>query len=222
MTEEPKLWYTKKETLNPQKIQMVEIYENINSTYLGKSKKKKQIILANTKRNINDYVSSLKTRLNGKYSKSPHFIIGRDGRAYRALPDSAYTDFLKIPNVNKDSIVIVLENLGWLEKIPLTEQYINWINDIYSGEIYERKWRDYFFWQPYTEKQMEVCAELCKFLVGKHSINKKCVGHNTKIDGIEKFEGIVSKSNFDSKYTDLSPAFDFEKFFKLIENEQLV
>jgi hypothetical protein len=55
-----------------------------------------------------------------------------------------------------------------------------------------------------------------------YSIDKKCVGHNTKIDGIERYEGIVSRSNFNSKYTDLSPAFDFEKFLKYIENEQLV
>jgi hypothetical protein len=55
-----------------------------------------------------------------------------------------------------------------------------------------------------------------------YSIDKKCVGHNTKVDGIERYEGIVSRSNFSSKYTDLSPAFDFEKFLKYIENEQLV
>ena len=34
--------------------------------------------------------------------------------------------------------------------------------------------------------------------------------------------GIVSKSNFNKRYTDLSPAFDFEKFTKQIQDEQLV
>jgi len=106
--------------------------------------------------------------------------------------------------------------------MPLNDYYVNWIGDIYKEQVYERKWRDYFFWQPYTETQINSCVELCKILFKEYSIDKKCVGHNTKVEGIERFEGIVSKSNFDSKYTGLSPAFNFENFLKKIENEQLV
>jgi hypothetical protein len=56
-------------------------------------------------------------------------------------------------------------------------------------------------------------------LLEKFSIDKKCIGHNTKVEGIEKYVGIVTKSNFDVEYTDVSPAFDFEQFVKYIENE---
>jgi hypothetical protein len=52
-----------------------------------------------------------------------------------------------------------------------------------------------------------------------HSITKRSVGHNTKFEGIEKFEGIVTKSNFDVIFTDVSPAFDFNKFNELIGYE---
>jgi hypothetical protein len=201
---------------------MDKITENINLNFIGKNNKKKQIVLANTKRNLHDYISNLKYRLNGKFDRLPHFIISKSGEIIRTLPDKAYSNYFSKESVNKNSIVIVLENLGWLEKIPLSNKYINWINDIYIGEIYERKWRDYFFWEPYTDEQIKSCAELCVFLSSKYSINKRCVGHNTKVDGVERFEGITSKSNFDSKFTDLSPAFDFEKFLKYIENEQLV
>jgi hypothetical protein len=45
------------------------------------------------------------------------------------------------------------------------------------------------------------------------------VEHNTKINGIEKFEGIVTKSNFDSDFTDVSPAFNFEYFIKQLYDE---
>jgi hypothetical protein len=51
-------------------------------------------------------------------------------------------------------------------------------------------------------------------------IEKRCIGHNTRFEGVENFDGIVTKSNFDSKYTDLSPSFNFETFKKLLENEQ--
>ena len=49
-------------------------------------------------------------------------------------------------------------------------------------------------------------------------MSREVIEHNTKINGIEKFEGIVTRSNFDSNYTDLSPAFDFENFRNKIEN----
>jgi N-acetyl-anhydromuramyl-L-alanine amidase AmpD len=85
--------------------------------------------------------------------------------------------------------------------------------------VFERKWRDYFFWQPYNEVQIEKCTELCKKLFKKMSIKNEIIGHNTRINGIEKYEGVVTRSNFDSESTDLSPAFDFELFIKKIENE---
>ena len=63
-------------------------------------------------------------------------------------------------------------------------------------------------------------AELCKHLIDTLQIEKTCVGHNTKVDGIENFEGICSRSNYDSTFTDLNPSFNFETFIKFLENEQ--
>lgn len=74
-------------------------------------------------------------------------------------------------------------------------------------------------WQPYTDIQVDKTVELCKELCEKFSIPNKFVGHNTKIEGIENFKGIVSRSNFNSRFTDLSPAFPFETFKTKIENE---
>jgi hypothetical protein len=59
---------------------------------------------------------------------------------------------------------------------------------------------------------------LCHKICDELKIDKKTIGHNTKFTGIEKFEGIVTKSNFDAIFTDVSPAFDFEKFNNLIEH----
>ena len=124
-------------------------------------------------------------------------------------------------STNRNAIVIVLENLGWLEKIPLTNHYLNWIGDIYKEDVYERKWRDYFFWEPYPELQLKKTAELCNHLLNKNKVTNKCIGHNTKIDGIENFSGILSKSNIHEDFTDLSPAFNFELFEKFLENESI-
>jgi len=198
-------------------------YEEISKLFfLGKQKKKKQIILTHTSRNATDYIKSLQIRNNGKYDKIPNFIITRDGIVFKTLPEVAYSNLFTNQNINRNSITISLENLGWLEKKPLSDSYVNWIGDIYKGNVVEKKWRDYFFWQPYTEKQLIICSELCKQIANEFSIDKKCVGHNVKVDGIDRYEGIVTRSNFDSNYTDLSPAFNFETFLKNFEDEQLV
>ena len=188
-------------------------------TPIGKQKKKTQIVLTNTFRPLDLYIQKLEKRFNGKYSKIPNYLISRDGEIIQLLKSEEHTNFLYSVNLNRNSVVICLENLGWLEKEPLTNNYINWIGDIYSGPVFERKWRDYFFWHPYTKTQINETIDLCKKICGEVSIKKDFIGHNTKINGIEKFEGIVSRSNYDSDFTDLSPAFEFDYFNQKIENE---
>jgi N-acetyl-anhydromuramyl-L-alanine amidase AmpD len=192
-------------------------YEGFKPT--GRHKSKKQIILCHTSRDVEEYLTSLKFRYNGKYDKIPHFIITRDGRVIQLLPLDGFSNYFEFSLLNKNSIVVCLENLGWLEKKPLTNYHINWKGSIYMEEPYEKKWRDYFFWQPYTEKQMESTLRLCESLCEELKISKKCSGHNTKIEGIENFEGVVSKSNYDSRFTDLNPSFDFDKLKKQLEYE---
>jgi N-acetyl-anhydromuramyl-L-alanine amidase AmpD len=196
--------------------------EILNLFFLGRQKKKKQIILINTARNFVDYLNSLKYRNNGKSPKVPNFIVSKEGKITQCIPEVAYSGLFSNQNINRNSIVIALENLGWLEKKPLSNSYLNWIGDIYKGEVVEKKWRDYFFWQPYTEKQLISCSLLCKKLMNDFNIENKCIGHNVKMDGVERFEGVVTRSNFDTHYTDLTPAFNFEFFLKQLENEQLV
>jgi N-acetyl-anhydromuramyl-L-alanine amidase AmpD len=137
------------------------------------------------------------------------------------LGNEGHTDYFSNPNINRNSIIISLENLGWLHKEPLTNHYVNWIGDIYKGNVFEKKWRDYYFWQPYTSIQIDNTSKLCNELFKNMSIKRQIVEHNTKITGIEKYCGVVTKSNFNTNFTDVSPAFNFEEFLKKIEYEQL-
>jgi hypothetical protein len=186
----------------------------------GKQKKKKQIILCHTSREVGEYLSSLKFRYNGSFDRIPNYVVTKGGEILQLLSNDEHTNIFSEDNVNRNSVIISLENLGWLEKKPLTNYYINWKGSIYKQRAYEKKWRDYFFWEPYTASQLKSTAELCNQLIRTLRIENKCVGHNTKVDGIESYEGIVSKSNFNSKFTDLNPSFNFESFKKLLENEQ--
>ena len=197
----------------------IEKYGNFKTT--GKQKNKKQIILCHTSREVEEYLTSLKFRYNSKYDKIPNYVVTKNGTILQLLPDEGHSNFFEEKNINRNAIIICLENLGWLEKKPLTNYHINWKGSIYKGEVYEKKWRDYFFWDLYTEQQIDSLVELCINLCSENGIDVKCSGHNTKIDGIINFEGIVSRSNFDTRFTDLSPSFNFENFLKKLENEQI-
>jgi N-acetyl-anhydromuramyl-L-alanine amidase AmpD len=195
-----------------------EKYGNFES--VGTQKEKKQIILCHTSREVQEYLASLQFRYNSRYDKIPNYVVTRDGKVLQLLDDTSYSNFFSDSQINKNSVIICLENLGWLEKKPLTNYYINWKGSIYNQQVYEKKWRDFYFWHPYTDKQLETTAGLCKQIMKSLQIDKSCVGHNTKIEGIKKFEGISSRSNYDVIYTDLSPSFNFVNFIKLLENEQ--
>jgi N-acetyl-anhydromuramyl-L-alanine amidase AmpD len=176
--------------------------------------KKKQIILGHTSRDVEEYLTSLKFRSYGKYDKIPHFVISKKGDVVNILPLNSHTKFFHDELTNKNSIIILLENLGWLERKPLSNEYINWIGSIYKGIPYEKKWRDYFFWEPYTVEQFNKLDSICSQICDELKIHKNFIGINTKQEGIEFFEGIVSKSNYNSRFTDLNPSFDFENFLK--------
>jgi hypothetical protein len=198
---------------------MLEILDKKLENYVGIETKKTQIILTHTSRTAHEYIVGLKYRYNKKYNKIPHYVITKEGLVLQTLDDEKYTKFFNQPTFDKQSIIICLENLGWLEKQPLKNHYINWIGNIYKEKVFDKKWRDYFFWQPYPKIQMDKTAELCLKLSEKFNIEPVCIGHNTKTNRMENFNGILTRSNIDLDSTDVSPAFDFEYFIKKLENE---
>jgi N-acetyl-anhydromuramyl-L-alanine amidase AmpD len=185
-----------------------------------KNKKKKQIILCHSFRNYDEYLNSLKYRLNGKYDKIPNYFITKNGEILNLISDDSYSNFFFDSSINKNSVIICLENLGWIEKTPLGLSYSNWIGDIYSKSVFERKWRNKLFWEPYPKEQIDSLISLSKKLIKKFSIDNKFIGHNTKVEGIKLFNGIVCRSNYNNVFTDLSPSFDFEYFKKNIEENE--
>jgi N-acetyl-anhydromuramyl-L-alanine amidase AmpD len=201
---------------------MFNLIKKLSNNFVGTNQNKTQIILTHTSRDVEEYLTSLKYRMNGKFPRIPHYVVAKDGSVIQTLSEEQYSDFFYYSQINEQSIIVSLENLGWLEKVPLKDQYTNWIGNIYKGAPYEKKWRDYFLWEPYTEAQMLSTAELCIKIVNKHNIEKKSVGHNTLINGIENHGGIVSRSNYNNDFTDVSPAFNFDRFVNYIKNEQFV
>ena len=81
----------------------------------GKQKKKHQIILSHTSRPANEYLLSLKCRYNGKFPRIPNYLITRDQKVLELLPPIEHTNYFTESNINRNSVIIVLENLGWLQ-----------------------------------------------------------------------------------------------------------
>jgi len=185
----------------------------------GINEKKKQIVLLHTSRKIIDYLNAIKNRHNGKYDKIPNFVIDKEGKILELLNPDFTSNIFNSKTIDNKIITISFENLGWLEKEPLKNHYINWIGNIYNGKVFEKHWRDYIFWDSYTKEQIDSAIFLCKKLIKDYKIENKFVGHNTKINGIGSFSGIVSRSNYFTEKTDLNPSFDFEHFLKKIEDE---
>ena len=200
---------------------MVDLSELTEFRPLGSSKNKKQIILCETKRNAKNYINSLKYRYNGENKNLPNFIISRDGEIYKIMEPLSYANYMNDSVLDKKSIIICMENLGWLERKPLSSIYINWIGDIYKKEAFEKRWRDRVFWQPYDEeKQIESLKKLLKNLCDEFTIPKICPESNVRQEGIDNFSGIISKSSYDFRSRDLNPSFNFKHLKKFLENDK--
>jgi len=185
---------------------------------------KKQIVLAGSLRADMRHISYLKKRENGKSKNFPHYSIDRDGTIYQHLDSKYQTDFMITPAINKKSVFIVLANMGWLQHDELSDQYINWCNEICMTSVHKTVWRQREYWERYTPQQYDSLFELLNLLCDEHLIKKDCIGHNVHDSDTIRFDGIVCRSNFDDSYTDLNPAFDFKKLInyfvvKNLENE---
>jgi hypothetical protein len=181
---------------------------------------KKQIIFGNTfNHNMKHFIGWL-NRYNGNYRKTASFTIDFDGNVYKHFEPKYRSKYFKDNNLNDKSIVILLENDGWLIKNYNTDEYITLNGDIYRNKdlIVEKNWRNETYWCDYSDKQLESAIELVIMLCNKFRIPKIVTEHNTKIDGIKDFSGIFYKANIEKYFIDLNPSWKYELFKDKIEN----
>jgi hypothetical protein len=192
----------------------VEFLDKKNLNIVKRKTKKNQILLFDTFRRADDYILKLKHRRNGKYPNLPHFIITKLGIVYNVFDTDFYSDTFGDKEIDKKIIKIAIENLGWLSKNTITGILHNWIGDPYRAEPHVKNWRNYCFWDVYTEPQFMSIVTLCNNLCEKHNITKQIVKSQGLYNNADKINGIVCKSNFSDIYTDINPSFDFNIFLK--------
>ena len=202
---------------------MLEIHsiDGLNSKNLNiikKKSKKTKIILYDTGRRTDYFLSKIKYRNNGRYDEIPHFIVTKLGIIYQLYDTKFYSKTFDIKKIDKQFIKIAVENLGWLNKNTITGFLSNWIGDPYRTEPFILNWRNYHFWDKYNDIQLEKISLLCQDLCTEHNIPYNIVPSQGYMENIINFSGIVCKSNFSNIYTDINPSFNF-KFFLDNENK---
>jgi hypothetical protein len=180
---------------------------------------KKQIVLANTFNHDMKHVIGWKTRYNGEYKKTAAFTIDAAGVVYQHFDPRYQSKYFGKIDLDMKTIIILLENDGWLFNDKEKNNYITWFGDIYNkpSDVFEKRWRGYTHWANYTKEQFDSCVELTKMLCDEFFIPNVAISHNTKVYTLSEFQGVVYKSNIEKYYTDLTPAWDFENFKTKLE-----
>ena len=189
------------------------------NNYVPLKTNKKRIIFGNTFNHDMKHVIGWKHRYSGKYKKTAAFTIDVAGSVYQHY-DPMYTSvFFNDINLDTESIVILIENDGWLSKDAENGEFITWVGHIYKEPkgIVEKKWKEHTMWCSYSKEQFQSAQDLVRLLCDKFSIPLTAISHNTKVVDIEEYEGVIYNSNLSKKNNDLSPAWDFKEFKDKIE-----
>lgn len=197
-----------------------ESYPLDTKNYYTKEFPKKQIVIGHTFTNDMKHYIGWKNRYNGKYKKNATFTIDLEGNIYQHFDPKYYSNFLNIQNVDEHVIGITLVNRGWLMRNIKSDEYFDFLNYPVSNlNVVKKRWRNHTYWAPYSEEQITSLIKLCRYLSNKYGINLEVLPHNTRIDSVYDYNGVVFRSNYMKEFTDLSPAFDFIEFKNKLEEK---
>lgn len=197
-------------------------YSLPDDNYVVNESIKKLIVIGHTGNRDMRHVKGWLHRYNNKYKRTAAFTIDTGGTIYRHFDPKYHARYFGDAELDSKSIVILLENEGWLLKDIVKNEFITWVGDIYNQpmDIVIKSWRGQSFWVPYTEEQLKSTKQLIKSLCDEFFISINPIGHNTFIDDLLSENTIIYKSNISKNYTDLSPAWDFNRFKVEIEKEK--
>jgi hypothetical protein len=177
--------------------------------------KKSQILLAGSQRKNSNNLLRLKRKDFGLSKRWPMFTIRRDGKIFQHFDPHYYSDFMDNKEIDKKIISVVLENMGMVYYDYEKNEYINWINESCGEDVvFEKVWKNQRYWESYTEEQFRACVNLCIHLCRTYGIKQDCLGHYVFQEETINFKGIITRSNYNSDFSDLNPSFDFKRFLK--------
>jgi N-acetyl-anhydromuramyl-L-alanine amidase AmpD len=188
-----------------------------SNNYLQVETKKTQIVIGHTNNNDMKHYHGWLHKHNRTYKKTASFTIDVNGCIYKHFDPKFASKYFGDKEFDSKSIVILIENQGWLTRKLPDETFYTWNGDIYKDRVVDKLWRGYNMWAHYSDEQFESAVELVKYLCEVYDIPSHVFGHNTKAYDLTDYEGVLYKSNIERHFTDLSPAWDFKEFKNKIE-----
>ena len=105
---------------------------------------KKRVVIGNSfSTNMTHYIGWL-NRYDGYYKKTAAFTVKLDGTIHQHFDPKYYSEITGNDKFDESSILVLLENEGWLIK-DLNEEnkYITCVGNIYNRDdvVFNKKWR---------------------------------------------------------------------------------
>jgi N-acetyl-anhydromuramyl-L-alanine amidase AmpD len=180
---------------------------------------KTQIVLASSLRKDSNHIIRLLHKEFGKTKKWNTYTISRDGVIYNHYDPKLHSDFLGIKEGDKQSISIVLENMGSLIETE-NGNYVNTLNEVCDeNNVKEKNLLGYNYWEQFTDEQIISTVKLCKKLSEQFGIPKTLIEFHHYHKDIIKYRGIVFRGNYIEESSDINPLFDIGKFNEMLHNE---
>lgn len=181
---------------------------------------KTQIVIAGSQRSSNNHLLRLLRKNYGASKSWNTYTISREGLIYQHYDPKYHTDFLGVKEGDKQSISIVLENMGRLFKTS-DDEYMNWINERCElDNVIEKNWLGYKFWEMFPDVQIRSTVDLCLKLCEEFGIQKNVMEFRSYHKDTSKVRGIVFRSNYIEDSTDINPLFDISEFTALIKSTE--
>jgi N-acetyl-anhydromuramyl-L-alanine amidase AmpD len=189
------------------------------NNYIQKETKKTQIVIGHTNNHDMKHYHGWLHRYNKKYKKTAAFTIDVAGCVYKHFDPKYKSTYFGNKELDDKSIIVLIENDGWLNRNIPNDEFYTWKGDIYKNTVTDKLWRGYNSWSNYSDEQFESAIELVKYLCEEYDIPNHVFGHNTKAYDLTGYEGVLYKSNIEKHFTDLSPSWDFKQFKNKIETK---
>jgi len=189
-------------------------YQIDEKNYFKVKTKKNRIIIGTTQTSDLGFLDSWKYRWGGNYKKTHHFTITEDGKILQHFPIEFYSEFIGIPEIDKETISICLVNLGWLARDHLNSVWLDKLGNIIEvneDNIVKRNWRDKRYWVKYKSEQILALSLLIDKLCQENKIEKNIIDHNTFIRDKEEFWTVSVRPNYLYYSTDIGASFPFKE-----------
>lgn len=153
------------------------------------------------------------------------YIIAKDGTIIEVFDPSFWAYHIgkgSTAEHNKTSIGIEIVNEGILSH---RDGVFSWLDGKakYKGEVYThpQPWRGSRYFAAYTDEQIRATAGLCRKICKEFNILPDIIDDLDYSKDFFRWSGILSHRNLRPDKTDVSPAFDFNKF-KAYFNENYI